>query len=151
MISVRRCSIDCLVEADALSGLLAEYAEECGNALIGTPAPQVATYKAMSDSGKLVFIGAYDGDGLIGFASLLFSELPHYGKVVGVTESLFVGKNHRHSKAGLMLLAASEEEAKQAGAVALLVSSNVGSQLARLLDAKKSYVETNRVFTKCLL
>lgn len=150
MISVRRCSIDCLYVTGRFESLLLAYAEECGNDAIGTPQPQVDMYRELVESGRLVVLGAFNDDLLVGFVSIAFSVLPHYGKLVAATESMFVDKAYRSSGAGINLLRAAEDEAKYIGAVALIVSANVGSQLAALLEAKKSYVETNRIFTKCL-
>jgi GNAT superfamily N-acetyltransferase len=110
---------------------------------------QPDTYHMMEASGVLFVICAYNDDKLIGFINLIVSVLPHYGKKIAATESFFVTSGERTSGAGMMLLKEAEVVAKDIGAVALMVSARTGSQLATLLDAKKQYRETNRIYTKC--
>lgn len=151
MIRVERGVFSDIEDAPNATELLLEYANECATPEIGTPRIQPEIYRAMEASGVLFVICAHKEDRLIGFINLIVSVLPHYGVATAATESFFVEKNERTSGAGMMLLREAEKVAKDVGAVTLLVSARTGSQLAALLDAKKSYRETNRIFTKCLL
>jgi len=149
MINIRRCGFSDIENAPNAIKLLSEYAEECRTPEIGDPMIQPDTYHMMEASGVLFVICAYNDDKLIGFINLIVSVLPHYGKKIAATESFFVTSGERTSGAGMMLLKEAEVVAKDIGAVALMVSARTGSQLATLLDAKKQYRETNRIYTKC--
>lgn len=144
---IHPCRIDDIQLAGAL---VAEYAAECRIAGIGEPSGQWDAYRLMEASGLLQSIGAFVAGELVGFVNVLVSVLPHYGKPVGVTESLFVASGHRASGAGLALLAAAEDYALERGAVGILVSAPHGGQLERVLDARPSYRRTNAVFFRGL-
>jgi GNAT superfamily N-acetyltransferase len=126
--------------ADILSAtdLLAEYAAECSIAEIGPVDPQAALYQTMETLG------------MVGFASLLMTILPHYGRKVATLESLFVGKDARSSGLGRELMAAVEQHARQNGCVAILYSAPAGGQLERVLMLRKGYHRTNSVFCRSL-
>lgn len=151
MIKVERGVFSDIENAPNATELLLEYADECGTPEIGTPRIQPEIYRAMEANGVLAVICAHKEERLIGFINLVVSVLPHYGVVTAATESFFVEKSERTSGAGMMLLKEAEKVAKDIGAATLLVSARTGSELAMLLDSKKSYRETNRIFTKCLL
>jgi len=87
---------------------------------------------------------------LVGFASLLVSVLPHYGKKAATVESLFVDKRHRANGYGIEIMDAMEEFAKGEGCIVILYIAPVGSQLERLLSLKKGYRKTNSVFCRVL-
>ena len=80
---------------------------------------------------------------------LLVPVLPHFGRKVGVSESYFVAAEYRKTGAGLRLLHAAEEAAREAGAVGVLVSAPTGGILERVMPGV-GYRETNRVFFKGL-
>jgi len=92
-------------------------------------------------------IGAFLGDKLVGFVAVLTPIVPHYGVVIAVTESLFVGKVYRRTGAGLKLLRAAEMHSIDAGSPMLTVSAPSGGVLAEVLP-RLGYRETNRSFVK---
>lgn len=132
-----------------LPALLAEYAAESANDEIGPACPQIETYRAMEAVGMFHAFAARLDDRLVGFMFLLLPVLPHFGKLVGVAESYFVAAEHRKTGAGLRLLHAAEEAAREAGAVGVLVSAPTGGILERVMPGI-GYRETNRVFFKGL-
>lgn len=129
--------------------LVAEYAEECHIAGMPPCDYQGDIYRSLETTGRVRLIGAYINDTLVGFCNLLVSVLPHYGKVVGTAESIFVGKAHRGSGAGLGLIRAAERVCADAGAVAMLMSSPANGSMERLMPTI-GYRHTNTVFFKAL-
>lgn len=134
----------------AATQLLKAYAEECSLPEIGQVNPQGEMYERMEDVGVVRFLAAIEDEQLIGFASVLMTVLPHYGRKVATMESLFVASEYRASEAGRKLMNAVEEYAKANGCVAILYSAPAGGQLERLLSAKRSYRHSNTVFAKSL-
>lgn len=150
MIDVKRVSADEFLARSEVPALIAEYANESRIGGLPAPAPDVNMYRAMYASGTLHPFIAFDGDAMVGFAVLIVYRNPHYGVVMGVVESLFVGGDHRSGGAGLHLLKAAEVFATGKGAVGLFVSAPEGSRLAQVMDAKRSYTLTNRAYFKPL-
>ncbi len=148
--SIRPCLVSDLQQAPNLAALLDEYRIECGVPELGQAEPQFATYQRLEALGMLFALGAFAGDELVGFALVLISDLPHFGKRVAVTESLFVASQARKGGAGMRLLAAVEQGARERGAVGVLVSAPVTSRLASLMDASSHYRPASRVFFRSL-
>lgn len=146
---VRDASILEIAAAPGIDALLADYAAESAIAGLPAPAARLETYRRLEASGLLRTIVATIGGTPIGFITVLVSELPHYGRLVAVSESFFVAPAHRHSGAGLRLLRAAERQARERGACGLLVSAPSGGRLARVLP-RTGYRETNRVFFRPL-
>lgn len=144
---IRKSTISELEAAQNFDALLSEYAAECAIDGLPTPAIRVEIYKKLESINLLQFYAAFLDDLLVGFITVLALNGPHYQTVLGTTESFFVGKQYRQSGAGLKLLAAGEQHAKEIGAPGLLVSAPTGGSLAAVLEGKE-YVETNRVFFK---
>lgn len=135
--------------APQLADLLAEYGVESVIDGLGKPAAQFELYHQMEATGALHLIGAWlDGD-LIGFLILIVSVLPHYGTRIASSESFFVARAARKTGAGLKLLRAAEQHAKDLGAAGLFISAPTGSRLERIMPAE-GYRETNRVFFRVL-
>ena len=105
------------------------------------------TYRKFDQSGLFFIFGAYDGDRLIGFLSVIATLLPHYGVLTAMSESFFVRKADRKSGAGLKLLDAGERFAEELGAPGFFLSAPVGGVLAKVLP-RRGYTKTNEVFFK---
>jgi GNAT superfamily N-acetyltransferase len=148
---VRQISVAEAFANKEFPALCREYAEE--SALAGLPAPQekLSAYQALEAGGSEAFsvYGAFLGDRLIGFIALLTPVLPHYGTTIAVAESLFVGRAHRKSGAGMLLIRQAEKRARELGSPGMLFSAPSGGRLAVLLP-RIGYRETNRVFLKGL-
>ena len=130
--------------------LVAEYAAE--SALAGLPPPdaKMPLYSQLEQMGRLHAFSATIGDTLVGFISLLVSPLPHYdGIPVAVGESFFVAAEHRKSGAGLRLMNAAENRARELGCPGILISAPFGGRLFELLP-KCGYTESHRVFFKAI-
>lgn len=133
MLNVRHCTIDELTNSSSLPALLADYTES-SLPEIGTPNPQFQTYQRLEQVGLLFPFGAWEDERLIGFLLILITDLPHYGKLVAVSESYFVAKESRKTGAGLRLLNMAKEYAASQGAAAFLVSAPKGSSLEKVME-----------------
>ena len=146
---IKKCSISELEAAPNFSELLAEYAKE----LVVDGAPKfnakMEMYHNLEKVGALQLISAYVNDILIGFVTVLTSIFPHCGVLMATTESLFVLKQHRKTGAGLKLIRAAEDHAKERGSPCLFISAPFGGILADVLP-HVGYRETNRVFFRSL-
>lgn len=143
-VEIRRTTFDEV----RLSGLPEECAEESSIKELPPPVIGWDQYKAMEEAGYIYPLGAYLGSSLIGMVFILSPPIPHYeGIKLAVTESYFVAKAYRKSGAGLRLLKAAEEYAKESGCIGILVSSPFDGDLSQVLP-RVGYRETNVVFYK---
>lgn len=145
-VTIIPCQVLDLANSREFAELHAEYAAESSIPELGTAAMQVETYRALEQSGTLRIIGAFYGEAIVGFLTMLVAVLPHYGAKVASTESFFVAHAARKTGAGLKLLQEAERIAREDGAIGFFVSAPNGGRLAEVLDAHKAYRETNRVF-----
>ncbi len=106
-------------------------------------------YMNLEKAGSLHTIGAFLNDAAIGFITVLLSVIPHYSTLLAITESFFVAKAHRNTGAGLKLLRAAEDCAKEHKSPGLLVTAPFEGDLFRVLP-RLGYRETNRVFFRKL-
>lgn len=149
MIHIRPATVTEITSDKDFLALAKEYAEESRMEGWPTPEPDIETYKNNEASGMIAPIGVYSDDTLIGFALLMYFSNPHYGKMIGVTETLFVAKAYRKTGAGLRLISSIENIAKYIGCFALLISANAGSTLEKILLRKK-YKHTNSIMMRVL-
>jgi GNAT superfamily N-acetyltransferase len=148
ILTVRRVGCAEVMEHADFPELAAAYAEECRIAGLPMPDGKLEIYQMLEGGGCFQGLGAFLGERLIGFAVVIAAVTPHYGVQIAVTESLFVGKPYRKTGAGLALLRAAEDYARSVGSPGLLVSAPTGGVLARVLERKKGFRETNRAFFK---
>lgn len=149
MLAIDHTTMADIEAAPNLDALMAEYEAESGNPSIGPINPQWATYRMMEGAGVLRAISARVDGELVGFMLLLIPVLPHFGQVVGVSESYFVAAAHRHTGAGDKLRLAAEHVATCAGARGILISAPVGSDLERVMP-RRGYRAASTVFFKAL-
>lgn len=144
---VQKSSVAQITESLNFDALMSEYAAE--SAIDGMPAPsgRIETYRNLERAGMLHVYSATVGGEIVGFISILAPVLPHYGVPVAVSESFFVAKAHRPTGAGLKLLRAAEDKARELGSPGLLVSAPYGGALFNVLP-RIGYIESNRVFFK---
>lgn len=132
-VSVRQCTISEIQNAPNIDALTEEYVDESHSFELPTPSAQWDQYKNMESIGLLSAISAFIGNELIGFVTVIISVLPHHGKTIAVTESIFVTKAHRKSGAGLALIRAAESLAKEKGSPCLMVSAPHGGLLEKVM------------------
>lgn len=146
---IKRCTLDDLVDAPNWTALLDEYGAESAMDGLGSQNMQLDTYRAMEASGVLHMVGAWVGDELAGVISAVISPLPHYGKLICISESFFVASAHRKSGAGTLLRREIECIGEEHGAAGVLMTAPKGSRLAKVLPLC-GYRHTNEVFFKPL-
>ena len=148
---IRPVSYAEILDAPNAGRLLSDYAAECSIPELSPFCPQAYLYEAMEKSGGLQCFGAYDGDMLVGFASVLTYILPHYGKKIATTESIFVAESHRHYGLGRELLNYIEKFAKEQGCAVFLYTAPAGSRFAKMLSLNiDRYRRTNIVYLRNL-
>ncbi len=148
---IKKCTIADLEGASNIQEILDEYAAESSPSIKGLPRPmaKVDTYKHLESMNAIHIIGAFSDAVLIGYIIIIAPIMPHYSIRIAVSESFFVLKEHRKTGAGLKLLRAAEEWAKEQGACGILVSAPTDGDLAEVLP-RTGYTETNRVFFRSL-
>ena len=144
---VRRVSHSEILCAVNAQQLIAEYAAECS---VPDADPQVEKYAALEAAGALACFGAYVGEELVGFASILMTGMLHTSKRVANIESLFVSSSQRFTGAGNALLLAAELDAAASGCVQLLATARIGSRLDKILTHRAGCKVTHVVFTTWL-
>jgi GNAT superfamily N-acetyltransferase len=145
--NVQKSSVGEIEAAPNFAELIAEYASESAIEGMPSPAGRLDIYRHLEKGGMLHVFSAIDDGRLIGFISVLAPVLPHYGVPVAVSESFFVAKAHRCTLAGLRLLRAAEDKARELGSPGLLVSAPFEGKLFHVLP-RIGYTETNRIFFK---
>lgn len=147
MLIVEACPIADVIAAASFPQLAAEYVRESLIDGMPQPAPDWTAYATLEAAGLLHgFAASVDGE-LIGFIAVLVAKQPRYAEPIAVSESFFVASAHRRTGAGLRLLRAAEDKARELGCPGLLVSAPAGGALAEVLP-RRGYAETNRVFFK---
>jgi GNAT superfamily N-acetyltransferase len=144
---VAPCAIADIEGAPNLASLAEEFADE--TLVTGLPRsdPNWPAYRALEAAGMLHPIAARLDGVLIGFIGVLVAPMPRYSVPVATTERFFVAKAHRKTGAGLQLLRAAEDKARELGSPGLLVIAPYKGDLFHVLP-RVGYQESNRVFFK---
>ena len=146
-VAVRAADVAAIESAASFPALALEYAEETHLPGMPPPLARWPAYRALEEAGVLSVFGAWSGDELVGFITLLIARLPRYDEQVAMCESFFVARAHRRSGAGLRLLRLAEAKARELGARGPSVSAPVRGNLFRVLP-RLGYGEAARVFFK---
>jgi GNAT superfamily N-acetyltransferase len=145
--TIRRISYAQFLSAPNAQELISAYAAEC---LIPDAQPQHQTYTALEQSGAFQGFGAYAGDDLVGFVTVVSSVMPHNGKRAATVESVYVSPSHRGSSAGNALLSAAEQYAAESGCVVILYTARVDSPFETVLSRRSGCKESHTVFSRWL-
>lgn len=126
--------------------VLKEYSEE--SAIKGMPPinPDYKSYLAAEHYGTMKIFGAFHEGQLIGILTMFVVTVPHYSTKIATIESIFILKEFRKDGAGIKLIKTAQEAAKFFGATGLFISAPIDGKLAKVLEKKKDFTETNRVF-----
>lgn len=149
-VTIRQCRVAEIQNAPNIDALMDEYAAESHVAELPAPNVQWGHYTALENMGTLGAIGAFDGDDLVGFVGIISNKLPHHGATLAVTESFFVARSHRKLGAGLKLLRAAEQYARDVGSPCLLVNAPHGGSLECVMP-RMGYRHTSTVFCRSLV
>ena len=144
---IKKCSISEIEANPNFLDLHQEYWDE--SAVVGLPPPneKMAVYKLIENEPSFTAFGAFIDDSLIGFVVVLTTTIPHYGAMIAVTESLFVGKAYRRTGAGLKLIRTAQRYARNAGSPAIAITAPYGGQLSKVLPLM-GYRKTNETFLR---
>ena len=146
--AIREVTVADVLHAPNAAELFRMYSEECSLSELGNIAPTEETYANLSRAG-MTTLGAYDGENLVGFATLLTYIVPHYGKKIAATESIFIADKYR-ARMWRSLRDAIEEYGKNNNCAAILYSAPTGSRFSRMLSLSSRYRHTNDVFLRNL-
>lgn len=146
-ISIRTISVSEAFDSPDFGALCDEYrAESMRNKDLAGGEPSRLGYEQMASAGLMKILGAFFGDRLVGFCTVLVTPLLHFGDhLVASTETIFLSKKYRASGAGIGLLRAAESIALDSGASGLYVTAPSGGRLERLLP-RVGYTQTCQVF-----
>lgn len=145
--TVRACSVEEIMGDPSFPMLSDEYEAESKIKGLPSPTRKMEQYQEMAWTGMLHPFGAWHGDQLVGFISLLTPTLPRYGALVAVVESFFVAKAHRKGGAGLRLLREVERVAAECQSPGIFVSSPIAAVLVEILP-RRGYSASHLVFFK---
>jgi GNAT superfamily N-acetyltransferase len=95
--------------------------------------PDVETYLRLEDAGKLLSLGVFDGDELIGYSVNIVTRNLHYDLRVCHNDVLYLTPEHRLGPLGLRLIRDTERHAREAGAELMLWHAKQGTALDGLL------------------
>lgn len=141
---IRKITAEKLFARGEFNRLCLEYADESGNPELGGAMPCFEHYKALEDQGILTFIGAFEGEAMVGFAEVSVLKHPHYDKLIGSVGTLWLEKRARKGTAGLRLIRELMRVAKSKGAVGVYCSAPYGSRLERLYE--RLFKRTDSIF-----
>ena len=147
---ILRCTIQDFLDEPKFFDLIQEYEDE--SSIEGLPKcrPNFELYLALEKTGYVHAVKSVDDTGaMTGFMVVVINEMPHYGAVAAMTESIFVSKSHRKTGAGIKLLMEARKIAVESGAKALMVSAPLGGKFDSVLHRMK-FTCTNVVYTQIL-
>lgn len=124
--------VDLLSHAQAM--FAAHWEEIALNKSLMVLKPDLPRYHAMDAAGMLIVLGAFVGDALVGYSLSFIAQHLHYADLRYVqNDLLFVDAAHRNSRAGLQLIRATEDAAREAGAQMVIWHAKQGTTLDALL------------------
>lgn len=147
--AIREVPIATVLRAPEAKELFRLYAEECSLPELGQASPHDELYETLAAKAGMKSLAVFEGDELVGFATVLSYTVPHYGKKVAATESIFIAPGHR-AGLGSELLAAIETDSRRSGCAVVLYSAPCGSRFARMLSLSSRYRHSNQVYLRDL-
>lgn len=122
------------VEAPKVRSMLLEHWQETESDFKDEPQPNMEAYKVCEDAGLVVAFGAFDGDEMIGYAVAFVVPHMHHGFICAQHDLLFVKKEYRASRTGLILKRRLEEACVAKGAVRIFWHAKPGSTFSKILQ-----------------
>ena len=112
--------------------------------------PDVARYQTLEAAGAMLSLGLFKGDDLVGYSiNNMFTHSHYGGLLVCQNELLFLAKAHRRGMAGVRLIAATEEIARERGADIMLWHAKPRTTLDRMLP-RMGYRTQDIVYSQVL-
>jgi GNAT superfamily N-acetyltransferase len=112
--------------------------------------PDIARYQTLEAAGALLSLGLFKGDDLVGYSiNNMFTHSHYGGLLVCQNELLFLAKAHRRGMAGVRLIAATEQTARDRGADMMLWHAKPRTTLDRMLP-RMGYRTQDIVYSQVL-
>lgn len=117
MIAIRRERYDDVIEE--IKPLLVEHWKEIATYREAIPFDaDYARYRYLDETGKLIILTARDFTTLVGYSIMFLLNHPHYKSTLfAMNDIIYIRPDKRGGSAGVRLIEASEQAAKDAGAV----------------------------------
>tara|TARA_R110000787_G_scaffold280971_1_gene392052 strand:+ start:192 stop:644 length:453 start_codon:yes stop_codon:yes gene_type:complete len=144
---IKHCKVsDILTLADDL--LKEHWDEICVNKKMMKIKPDESAYEALEDSGKLIILGAFLDDALVGYSVNIISNHPHYVDLKCLSNDLlFVSKDHRGSTLGMRLIKFTEQEAEHVDARMMMWHCKKGTALEAIMQ-RQNYNVQDVIYSK---
>lgn len=132
-----------------LHSLFEEHREELTtNKELMVLKPDILKYQRLFSLGSLHSLIALEGDKIVGYSINIMDNSLHYMDVKFFNNDvLFLSKEHRKGRAGIKLIKATEELAKEVGADMMLWHAKTGTNLDKLLTRWK-YKTQDVIYSK---
>lgn len=141
---LKRVPISFVFEHKDFDQVVDDYCSESGIPDLGKAVPALDWYQNLENAGALSCCVAIDGNRLVGVVVVVTTLYPHFGKLVGSVESMWLAKGYRKGSAGLKLIREAKVMAKEKGAVGACFGARAGSRLAKLYE--RIFTPTNQLF-----
>tara|TARA_R110000772_G_scaffold129472_2_gene237593 strand:- start:8767 stop:9243 length:477 start_codon:yes stop_codon:yes gene_type:complete len=79
-------------------------------------------YLGLEEAGVHFMVFAFEGDKLVGYNSMLYSESPHTKEMTALTDSMYILKEYRKGGLGSDMIKLAESEAKSRGCKHIMVT-----------------------------
>jgi GNAT superfamily N-acetyltransferase len=110
--------------------------------------PDVTAYKRLEDAGKLLGIGLFDGDKIVGYSIFILTHALHYADLtMAQNDILYVHPDYRKTKWGMRLIKSSEEAIKERGIKMITWHGKEKTNFSELMP-KLGYIVQDILFSK---
>lgn len=131
-ISIRRIMCAEAWEKPEWPQIMKEYGEEVQYPGL-EPSPDREMYERLESAGVAQFVGAFDGDRLVGIAVYCKTVVPRFkGPLLASSDALWVAPEYRKAAAGLRLIRAVERFAKEDGCAGIFWGVKKGTRAEAL-------------------
>lgn len=132
-LTIKHSTVDEML-AHAGSLFNAHWQEIALNKQVMVLKPDAERYRAMEANGALLILSAHDGDDLVGYSVNFVTNHLHYADLrVCSNDLLFITPEYRQGGAGLRLMRATENAAKECGARMMLWHAKPDTALQMIL------------------
>ena len=112
--------------------------------------PDMEKYIALENAGKLMTLALYDGDKIVGYSVNIFTKALHYADLMTAqNDLLFLRKDLRKGRWGILLIQETEGRCKDRGAKFMLWHGKQNTAFASLMP-KLGYGVQDIIFSKVL-
>lgn len=111
---IEQLTVERIYAKFGFGAMIDEYARLSDPLMPDPPAPEVRKQKYLSleKAGLLAVYGATVRSRVVGFATCLKGQIPHYASPIAIVESLYLMRANRASGLGLRLIEACEDAAR---------------------------------------